>query len=107
MHNLVSARGFMLIFFTIKHEGDLVGERGFEPPTHTSRTCCATRLRYSPNAGASYCYPEKASIPFLTKIKLNSMSLCNASSTLIACFFDHKARAIISPLQANTNYSEH
>lgn len=31
--------------------GNLVGERGFEPPTHTSRTCCATRLRYSPNAG--------------------------------------------------------
>ncbi len=28
----------------------LVGERGFEPPTHWSQTSCATRLRYSPSA---------------------------------------------------------
>ena len=28
----------------------LVGERGFEPPTHWSQTSCATGLRYSPNA---------------------------------------------------------
>lgn len=27
----------------------LVGERGFEPPTHWSQTSCATKLRYSPN----------------------------------------------------------
>ena len=26
----------------------LVGERGFEPPTHWSQTSCATKLRYSP-----------------------------------------------------------
>ncbi len=30
----------------------LVGERGFEPPTHWSQTSCATKLRYSP---ISYC----------------------------------------------------
>ena len=28
----------------------MVGERGFEPPTHWSQTSCATKLRYSPNA---------------------------------------------------------
>ncbi len=28
---------------------NLVGERGFEPPTHWSQTSCATKLRYSPN----------------------------------------------------------
>ena len=27
----------------------LVGMRGFEPPTPSSRTKCATRLRYIPN----------------------------------------------------------
>ena len=26
----------------------MVGERGFEPPTHWSQTSCATKLRYSP-----------------------------------------------------------
>ena len=26
----------------------LVGARGFEPPTPSSRTRCATRLRYAP-----------------------------------------------------------
>ena len=29
---------------------NVVGERGFEPPTHWSQTSCATKLRYSPNA---------------------------------------------------------
>ncbi len=28
--------------------GNVVGERGFEPPTHWSQTSCATKLRYSP-----------------------------------------------------------
>ncbi len=43
---------------------NLVGERGFEPPTHWSQTSCATKLRYSPNRGASYCYSSEASITF-------------------------------------------
>lgn len=42
----------------------LVGERGFEPPTHWSQTSCATKLRYSPNWGASYCYTFRPSITF-------------------------------------------
>ncbi len=29
---------------------NVVGERGFEPPTHWSQTSCATKLRYSPFA---------------------------------------------------------
>ena len=33
-----------------KRGSKLVGERGFEPPTHWSQTSCATKLRYSPNA---------------------------------------------------------
>ena len=31
-----------------KRGSKLVGERGFEPPTHWSQTSCATKLRYSP-----------------------------------------------------------
>jgi len=31
---------------------NVVGERGFEPPTHWSQTSCATKLRYSPNWAA-------------------------------------------------------
>ncbi len=31
--------------------GNMVGERGFEPPTHWSQTSCATKLRYSPRVG--------------------------------------------------------
>ena len=30
---------------------EMVGARGFEPPTPWSRTRCATRLRYAPNNG--------------------------------------------------------
>ena len=33
-----------------KRGSKVVGERGFEPPTHWSQTSCATKLRYSPNA---------------------------------------------------------
>ncbi len=35
-----------------KRGSKLVGERGFEPPTHWSQTSCATKLRYSP----MYCF---------------------------------------------------
>lgn len=31
-----------------KRGSKLVGERGFEPPTHWSQTSCATKLRYTP-----------------------------------------------------------
>ena len=31
-----------------KRGSKLVGERGFEPPTHWSQTSCATKLRYIP-----------------------------------------------------------
>ena len=34
--------------------GILVGVAGFEPATPTSRTWCATRLRYTPTGGRSY-----------------------------------------------------
>ena len=33
---------------------ELVGVAGFEPATPTSRTWCATRLRYTPTGGRSY-----------------------------------------------------
>ena len=32
-------------------QGDVVGERGFEPPTPCSQSRCATRLRHSPVQG--------------------------------------------------------
>ena len=32
-------------------QGDVVGERGFEPPTPCSQSRCATRLRHSPVPG--------------------------------------------------------
>ena len=32
----------------------MVGVAGFEPATPTSRTWCATRLRYTPTEGRSY-----------------------------------------------------
>ena len=35
-----------------KRGSKVVGERGFEPPTHWSQTSCATKLRYSP----IYCF---------------------------------------------------
>ena len=35
-----------------KRGSKVVGERGFEPPTHWSQTSCATKLRYSP----MYCF---------------------------------------------------
>ena len=47
---------------------NLVGDRGFEPPTPSSRTKCATRLRQSPNAGASYCCDTHPSMPYYEKV---------------------------------------
>ena len=32
----------------------MVGARGFEPPTPSSRTMCATRLRYAPTEGGPF-----------------------------------------------------
>ena len=32
-----------------REEKEMVGARGFEPPTPASRTRCATGLRYAPN----------------------------------------------------------
>lgn len=37
-----------------KRGSKLVGERGFEPPTHWSQTSCATKLRYSPTIEHNY-----------------------------------------------------
>src|SRR5690606_21888983 len=37
----------------VPSEGNMVGARGFEPPTPSSRTRCATRLRYAPTHLAS------------------------------------------------------
>jgi hypothetical protein len=39
-------------------EKDLVGERGFEPPTPWSRTRCSTRLSHSPT-NVQACAEEK------------------------------------------------
>ena len=42
------------------HRRHLVGVRGFEPPTPSSRTTCATRLRHTPksiNTGTIAAYP--------------------------------------------------
>ena len=39
-----------ILRFALKISGKLVGVRGFEPPTPSSRTRCATRLRYTPTA---------------------------------------------------------
>lgn len=43
-----------------KRGSKLVGERGFEPPTHWSQTSCATKLRYTPKilAGAEGLEPS-------------------------------------------------
>ena len=35
---------------------NVVGERGFEPPTHWSQTSCATKLRYSPIFCFYFCF---------------------------------------------------
>ena len=46
-----------------KRGSKLVGERGFEPPTHWSQTSCATKLRYSP----MYCFFEFL-VQFILKV---------------------------------------
>lgn len=38
---------------------NMVGERGFEPPTHWSQTSCATKLRYSPMGAHVTATPEQ------------------------------------------------
>ena len=45
-HGLLFYRRKKTCFF--KQVYKMVGERGFEPPTHWSQTSCATKLRYSP-----------------------------------------------------------
>ncbi len=46
---------------------NLVGDRGFEPPTPSSRTKCATRLRQSPNAGRILLPPTCPVNPLIEK----------------------------------------
>lgn len=48
-----------------KRGSKLVGERGFEPPTHWSQTSCATKLRYSPTMGSIIVSFSFQSINFL------------------------------------------
>jgi hypothetical protein len=38
---------------------ELVGERGFEPPTPWSRTRCSTRLSHSPNLARIHAHEQK------------------------------------------------
>jgi integrase len=45
---VVSAFGLPRTLDPAKNKLDIVGARGFEPPTPRSRTECATRLRYAP-----------------------------------------------------------
>ena len=44
----------------LKPSGILVGVAGFEPATPSSRTRCATRLRYTPPQGRPYNYGDRA-----------------------------------------------
>ena len=55
----------------------MVGERGFEPPTHWSQTSCATKLRYSP-MGAHITAPLKKRQSFLPKIRAIAWKANNA-----------------------------
>src|SRR5262245_19399883 len=52
----------------------MVGVAGFEPATPTSRTWCATRLRYTPTDGRSY-------NPGVPKGKLERCNDCRAWNT--------------------------
>src|SRR4029079_8670028 len=58
----------------MKNICNLVGVAGFEPATPTSRTWCATRLRYTPTDGRSY-------NPGLLKGKLERDDDCRARNT--------------------------
>ena len=49
---------------------NLVGDRGFEPPTPSSRTKCATRLRQSPNAGRILLLSRAPVNPLVSKCHL-------------------------------------
>ncbi len=74
----------------------MVGERGFEPPTHWSQTSCATKLRYSP-MGAHVTAPPDKRQPLFALLRpiawkaggqrllgvINPKSLCDYS-TLVA-----------------------
>ena len=55
-----------------KRGSKLVGERGFEPPTHWSQTSCATKLRYSPNAERILLLRSASVNPLFSK----SLSIC-------------------------------
>ena len=46
-------QGFCGNPFSVLTLSKLVGEEGFEPPTHCSQSSCATRLRYTPNLAES------------------------------------------------------
>ena len=52
--------------------GNLVGVRGFEPPTPSSRTRCATRLRYTPTP-----VPEARNARLIDVTSRRGKGLCN------------------------------
>ena len=72
---------------------NMVGERGFEPPTHWSQTSCATKLRYSPmGANITAVTLERQSL--FPKIRLIAWK---ASSALNTCLLN-KIQARITAL---------
>ena len=63
-----------------KRGSKLVGERGFEPPTHWSQTSCATKLRYSP-MGANITAPPWERQSLFRKIRLIAWKASSAAKS--------------------------
>ncbi len=59
---------------------NMVGERGFEPPTHWSQTSCATKLRYSP-MGANITAPPWERQSLFRKIRLIAWKASSAAKS--------------------------
>ena len=67
----------------------MVGERGFEPPTHWSQTSCATKLRYSPMGAHVTATPDQRQPLFMLLPPIAWKARVYRESAACFTLFDH------------------
>ena len=67
----------------------MVGERGFEPPTHWSQTSCATKLRYSPMGAHVTATPDQRQPLFMLLPPIAWKACGYRESATCFILFDH------------------
>src|SRR5882724_13589784 len=74
---------------------EVVGARGFEPPTSRSRTVRATRLRYAPNGRAHYTGFMDSRLPGVLSHELHELALSALPRARLAAHALHDGEHLV------------